>query len=870
MSDRSDQRSTLVIVLTLIKEHFTLVAAVIGAVVALFALIEKIFLPTFAGWASVIFFVLALFIVYAVAIEVRNLAQKRKLDKIGRSPGSPKPGYFRATAYRRGDKYSRPDGYEREVLRWFNESREPVLHFTGGSGVGKSSLLNAYLVPKLEEQVEAWHVIIVRSFERPDEVLRERLLQLWKQPPEKLSDLPLSGLIQESVQLVESQRKRLLIVFDQFEELIILHEAKFPSAAAIADLLQSFRDGKFSKNCRVLLTYRSEYKDDLIERGLGDRLRDRENWFALRGFTLADARVFFQNSGKDYTDEMLDALIDEARVVDGENRGIIRPIVLNLIGMSLGHFTAKEIAFKYAGALLTQFVREKVLEGTQALYRDVVLQQLITRDGTKMPRLVSEIVKLTGIKEPIVKGVLRDLEADDELVRRFREFGQREDEDRWEVSHDFVARLLANVFKIGRREKALKKVGKTVPYVAVAALLIMLLLNAGLVEKRVISEMGQLGFDHIERQDDVQYFVINGADKQLDFDDDGLKEAAIHLRRMRSDFGLDLTGCEQLTELNALAELQKLKSLSFQGCNQDQLAAIVELESLTSLDLSNSDQLTKLDFLINMKSLTHLNLASCSNLTGDLKPLTNLKSLTTLDLYSCSAIKGKLKPLEGLTSLTELSLWNCFGLTGNLEPLEDLTSLTELNLSGCYGLTGNLEPLEDLTSLTKLYLSQCRELSGDLKPLAKLKSLTVLHLKGCAGFRDFLMPLTNLTSLRDLALSGCIRLTGDLKPLGNLTSLTHLDLTECVELTGDLKPLAKLKSLSYLTLVNCKKLTGDLKPLAELDKLEGLKIRGCEQFDSIAPIMDLPLIILQVPKTVPPDEIEEMERRHKGIRVSVR
>jgi hypothetical protein len=63
-------------------------------------------------------------------------------------------GYFRLTPYTAfdRDRFTRSDGADRRILQWVEGTTNPVLYLSGDSGVGKSSLLAASLLPSLRNQ----------------------------------------------------------------------------------------------------------------------------------------------------------------------------------------------------------------------------------------------------------------------------------------------------------------------------------------------------------------------------------------------------------------------------------------------------------------------------------------------------------------------------------------------------------------------------------------------------------------------------------------------------------------------------------------------------------------------------------------------
>ncbi len=111
--------------------------------------------------------------------------------------------------------------------------REPILFLTGDSGTGKSSLLQAHVIPALGEA--GWLVLTARSFADPLGALRAALTApgvIWKSPPQAEGA---HVLLDQAAQRLGREKRRLCLVLDQFEEFLILHEAE--ARAGFTDLL---------------------------------------------------------------------------------------------------------------------------------------------------------------------------------------------------------------------------------------------------------------------------------------------------------------------------------------------------------------------------------------------------------------------------------------------------------------------------------------------------------------------------------------------------------------------------------------------------------------------------------------------------------
>src|SRR5205823_7992817 len=90
--------------------------------------------------------------------ETVLLVQRRHRDKALKAWAvTPLPSfrddYFRVGPYDSADKdrYHRPDGADQAVINWVRVAHTPLLYLSGMSGTGKSSLINASLLPALEK-----------------------------------------------------------------------------------------------------------------------------------------------------------------------------------------------------------------------------------------------------------------------------------------------------------------------------------------------------------------------------------------------------------------------------------------------------------------------------------------------------------------------------------------------------------------------------------------------------------------------------------------------------------------------------------------------------------------------------------------------
>lgn len=759
-------------------------------------------------------------------------------------------GYFRLFPYEAADggQFQRADQAHVKVLQWIREAKSQFLVLTGESGVGKSSLLNAYVIPQLEGADPPWLVMLLRSFDNPVSELRRRLLEkgpVWDQPPTKdaanWSDIE---LVSRAAKRLADSGKRLLLVFDQFEELVILHEQTPKQVVAFRAWLEELKATPCD-NVTVLFSLRSDYRS-LLERFGLPLLEQNRNWREVLPFTLTEAREFLDRSRLELGEERRERVLAEAMMVD-DSRGLVRPITLNMVGEILRVQAGQPGKLRRHENLLTGFIRECVQAPRIREHAEMVLDPLVTKTGTKRPLTVDEIhteLVRRGHSLPVdaIDGCLLEL-SESGLVRRLNHaqdtpIGRR----LWEVSHDFISRLLAGALRdpvpLSRRLR---------PIIIPVALLLWGIFAIATVTVYIRSGPERAAF-RIRRDYDLH---VQPTDLGYNLD---VKIA--DPRRINELFQL----IRQLERINRMSlhdvyvdrvvllkglPVQRFTLLYDSDLRYDMklapvpalnLSPLAGLKGLTELNLSNTP-VNDLSSLVALNDLTELELFGCKSVS-DLSPLRELKGLARINLSGTSV--SDLSPLVGLSGLTRLDLDICEKLN-DLSSLAGLNELTMLNLGGT-AIT-DLSPLVELSRLTTLSLAYTE--SPDLSPLARLKRLTTLNLRSTPV--SDLSPLAELNELTTLNLNSTD--ISKLLPLAGLHKLRILDLESTA--VSDLSPLAELSELIELNLVNTK--VNDLAPLTRLSKLTKLDLRGTKVRD-LSPIAKLDGIQEIWISTVWPDE----------------
>src|SRR4051794_29999614 len=159
-------------------------AALLGAILAYQKLEEP--LKGQPWWVRPVVAVapLAAVLLFHTLPAILDQRRRRRLKEIS---GELKPGYFRLAPREEEEGFTRADNKHQEILRWLKNAREPVVYLTGMSGSGKSSILAAWVIPRLSKEDPRVKVIPLRGYEDPLSILISKLREpevIWSRPPE--------------------------------------------------------------------------------------------------------------------------------------------------------------------------------------------------------------------------------------------------------------------------------------------------------------------------------------------------------------------------------------------------------------------------------------------------------------------------------------------------------------------------------------------------------------------------------------------------------------------------------------------------------------------------------------------------------------
>jgi hypothetical protein len=134
----------------------------------------------------------------------RVLVESSKREIVNPRPAVTEADYFYIGPYpeSRRLRYDRADGVHKEVLTWLKGTKEPIVVLSGLSGTGKTSLLEAFVIPELREGYESFTVLVIRGFDDPLAELRRQLLNpdvIWKKPGTDLAGLTVGEIVRRAV-----------------------------------------------------------------------------------------------------------------------------------------------------------------------------------------------------------------------------------------------------------------------------------------------------------------------------------------------------------------------------------------------------------------------------------------------------------------------------------------------------------------------------------------------------------------------------------------------------------------------------------------------------------------------------------------------
>ncbi len=151
---------------------------------------------------TLLFGIPVLIVIVQIVAEWQAERKRRQAQALALKIEAVPEGYFRIGPYLDTEddraKFDRADQVHKKILDWVSRAETIPLYLTGDSGSGKSSVLNAYVLPKLRDA--GWTVVEARAWQDPETALNEAIVRLAGSRKWKLGDAkPLRGLLEALV-----------------------------------------------------------------------------------------------------------------------------------------------------------------------------------------------------------------------------------------------------------------------------------------------------------------------------------------------------------------------------------------------------------------------------------------------------------------------------------------------------------------------------------------------------------------------------------------------------------------------------------------------------------------------------------------------
>jgi len=285
----------------------------------------------------------------------------------------------------------------------------------GASGTGKTSLLLAGAVPRLERADPPYELLYVRPLEDPARVIRRAVR---RKLPE--TDLPAGGDLVDLVASATTALDRTLVfVLDQFEEFFIRLSPEF-RAAFITELgaLYDARDVPV----KVVLSLREDWLASVseIEGRIPEVFRTRMRLLPLtRDQARQAVTAPVKRLGVTYEPALVEQLLDD---LTGSESAAVMPPQLQLVcsalydGLGAGEHQIALVAYECLGGargVLQKYLDDELARlgsDEQPLARDA-LEEMVTSERTKAVKTGGELALALGVDasdlEPVLEKLVR-------------------------------------------------------------------------------------------------------------------------------------------------------------------------------------------------------------------------------------------------------------------------------------------------------------------------------------------------------------------------------------------------------------------------------------------------------------------------------
>jgi WD40 repeat protein/tetratricopeptide (TPR) repeat protein len=247
------------------------------------------------------------------------------------------------------------------IMSRLNRADHRLIVLHGESGVGKSSLIHAGLIPTLQEQGVGDRVAITITIQVYTNWLKElaKALSLEINSP----DLTIASTILEHLKQQEKKHALTVIIFDQFEEFFFYNTDNQQRTS----FFEFLRDCLNISYVKVILSLREDglhyllNSEQVLLDPINNNILDRKIRYSLGNFSIADARSVVTTLSHRADFEIEPDLINEiVAELAGKNQEI-RPIELQLVGTQVQSENITTLE-QYHESGLKQQLAERFLE----------------------------------------------------------------------------------------------------------------------------------------------------------------------------------------------------------------------------------------------------------------------------------------------------------------------------------------------------------------------------------------------------------------------------------------------------------------------------------------------------------------------------
>lgn len=409
------------------KKHWFLVG---GVIAALTAALDALPLTTEAG--SHVRDSLLIVLALALGASYAYLRRKRLTYPAPDSVG----GAFRGLAPFQEEDRERFYGRDNDVAALIGMVAQSQFRFGvlyGDSGTGKSSLLTAGVIPRLNE--EGFLPIYCRWYKDP-------LVGLIEECTKRSATEPRYGEahINYLSRLCEEKGAGLVIVCDQFEEFFVSFKSKrerepfvsFVEAVYLrTDLPVKFL---FSIRADFLYLITSEFDRRIPEPLMSDRR------YHLRLLAQEHAEEIIEKSARAASLPLEPSLCHQV-AVDLTNDEEVLPSELQIVGSQVQRKCIYTLeAYRRAGGkdqLVHGFLEDAIQQAESREAAELVLRSLISDENTRVTLPLKEVTKRTQRDQGLVARTLR-LFVDHRLIREIQE----DEPWRYEVMHEYLIPMI--------------------------------------------------------------------------------------------------------------------------------------------------------------------------------------------------------------------------------------------------------------------------------------------------------------------------------------------------------------------------------------------------------------------------------------------